>query len=226
MKMLSLDRRWLVIGCAVLALSVGLLVPRPSAFATHGAHVDATVPPELARTDPPLPSPDVSPTISRLTVDVCGAVQKPGVFEFAPGARAIDAVKVAGGPLPDADLDRVNLAQPLVDAMKLCVPRKGQSATADLSQSDEAPASYRPARHNGRGGHGKSSNKLLPGQTLDINTATADELMRLPGVGPGLAQRIVEFRQQNGPFQTVDDLQNVPGLGASKFDRLAPFVRL
>jgi len=224
--MFGFDQRWLVVGCGVLALAVGLLVPRPSAFATRGAHADATVPPELARTDAPLPPPDVSPTVSRLTVDVCGAVRNPGVLELAPGTRAIDAVKAAGGPLPEADLDRVNLAQPLVDAMKLCVPRKGQSAAFDSSQVDDAAAPYRSTRHHGRGAYGRTSNKLLPGQTLDVNTATADELTRLPGVGPGLAQRIVEFRLQNGPFQSTDDLQNVPGLGASKFERLAPFVRL
>ena len=210
----------------MLALAVGLLVPHPSAFATHGAHVDATVPPELTRPDSSLSaSPDVSPTTSRITVDVCGAVRKPGVLQFGPGARAVDAVKQAGGALPEADLDQVNLAQPLTDALKLCVPRKGQIVVADLAQTSGASTMYRP-RHHRRSSHGRSAHKLSPGQTLDVNTASAEELTQLPGVGPGLAQRIVDFRQQNGPFQTVDDLQNVPGLGASKFDRLAPFVRI
>ena len=222
----GLDQRWLAVGCAILALAVGLLVPRPSGFATRGAHVDATVPPELTRPDSSLPAlPGVSPTTSTLTVDVCGAVRKPGVLQFAPGARAVDAVRQAGGVLPDADLDQINLAQPLTDAMKLCVPRKGQTVVGDLAQGNDAPMAYHP-RHRRHSSHGRSAHKLLPGQTLDVNSASAEELTQLPGVGPGLAQRIIDFRQQNGPFQAVDDLQNVPGLGASKFDRLAPFVRI
>ncbi|MBV8670700.1 MAG: helix-hairpin-helix domain-containing protein, partial [Candidatus Eremiobacteraeota bacterium] len=82
------------------------------------------------------------------------------------------------------------------------------------------------ATHRARHGSSRSSHKLQPGQTLDINTATETELTQLPGVGPGLARRIVEYRTANGPFQTVDDLQNVSGIGPSKFDRMAPYIRL
>ena len=223
---LPFDQRVLVIGCAVLALVVGFFVPRPASFAIRTAPPEATVPPQLTRPDSALSaSIDTTPSASTLTVDVCGAVRKPGVFEFAPGARVVDALNRAGGALPEADLDQVNLAQPLADAMKLCVPRKGRIASDDLAQTNDEPTSYRP-RHHRRVSHSRSSHKLPPGQTLDVNTASAEELTQLPGVGPGLAQRIVDFRAQNGPFQTVDDLQNVPGLGPSKFDRLQPYVRL
>lgn len=226
MKLLPLDPRVLIAGCAVVALAVGFLMPRPTGFAVHEAAANATVPPQLTRSDLVLPSVDATPTASSATVDVCGAVRRPGVLEFAPGARVIDALNRAGGPLSDADLDQVNLAQPLVDAMKLCVPRKGQVAVGDVALASDASAAYQPARHHRRSSHGRSSHKLSPGQTLDVNTASVQELTQLPGVGPGLAQRIVDFRAQNGPFQTVDDLQNVPGLGPSKFDRLEPYVRL
>jgi competence protein ComEA len=133
--------------------------------------------------------------------------------------------------LPEADVEQINLAQPLSDAMKVMVPRKGQVLAVDQYaapplSSDGGP--FAGTRHRGRHSRGgsRSAHKLAPGQTLDVNTATADELVQLPGVGPGLAQRILDYRQQYGPFQTVDDLQNVPGIGPSKFDRLAPFVRL
>jgi competence protein ComEA len=158
-------------------------------------------------------------------VYVCGAVHRPGVYLFTPGVRVNDAIERAGGALADADLEQLNLAQALNDAMKIDVPKKGQILATTLTQeaptSEDGRANHR-ARH--RGGH--SSHKLQPGQTLDINTATEAELTQLPGVGPGLARRIVEYRTANGPFQTVDDLQNVSGIGPSKFDRMSPYIHL
>jgi competence protein ComEA len=226
MKTSQTDRRWVVLGCAILALALGLLLPRPGAFFAHAGQPDATVPPQLTKPDT-LPAPaDASPSPSVLTIDVCGAVHKPGVYRLAPGERVVDALKQAAGALPEADLDQVNLALPLADAMKVCLPRKGEVIVADLAQANDAGVSFRhPGRHR-HPSRGRSSHKLAPGQTLNVNTASIEELTQLPGVGPGLAQRIVDFRQQNGPFQTVEDLQNVPGLGPSKFDRLAPFVHL
>ncbi len=137
-----------------------------------------------------------------------------------------DGIARAGGALPDADLEQLNLAQPLSDAMKIDVPKKGEHVIADagFGTAPGPTASYghrRAGRHGGR-----SSHKLQPGQTLDVNTASESELTSLPGVGPSLARRIVEYRTENGPFQSVDDLQNVSGIGAAKFDRMAPFIHL
>ncbi len=224
---MQFDKRWIAIGGAIVLLGAGLLLPRP-AGPTRAATVstDATVPPQSTSTPA-----TASAAPSEIAVYVCGAVKRPGVYSFAPGSRVVDALQQAGGPLPEADVEQINLAQPLSDAMKVMVPRKGQV----LAPDQYAAAPYGPsdapsagAHRRGRHSHGgsRSSHKLAPGQTLDVNTATVDELVQLPGVGPSLAQRIVDYRQQYGPFQTVDDLQNVPGIGPSKFDRLAPFVRL
>ncbi len=223
----SFDKRWLVAGAAAVALAAGLLLPRP-AGSQHSAQPDPTVPPALSgnATSGSL-NPTTSPSPADVAVYVCGAVKSPGVYTFAPGARVIDAIKQAGGPLPDADVEQINLAQPLGDAMKVTVPHKGQTVAGESFVSNDAPSVS--ATHHRRS-HGRSSrssaHKLAEGQTLDVNTASAEELVQLPGVGPSLAQRIVDYRQQNGPFQTVDDLQNVPGIGPSKFDRMAPFIRL
>ncbi|MBV8170806.1 MAG: ComEA family DNA-binding protein [Candidatus Eremiobacteraeota bacterium] len=222
--MQSFDKRWLAAGAGVVALVVGILLPRQGGSVQPQAH-DATVPPTLIHaTGPPLAG-DPSPTPSSLTVYVCGAVRSPGVYTFAPGSRVIDALKEAGGPLADADVEQINLAAPLADAMKVTVPHKGQTLAIDraMTVDGDTPATH---RHRGHSRGGRSAHKLSEGESLDVNTASAEELVQLPGVGPSLAQRIVDYRQQNGPFQTVDDLQNVPGIGPSKFDRLAPFVRL
>jgi competence protein ComEA len=220
------DKRWLLLAGAVAALGLGLLLPRPLGPEHTSASAETTVPPPLAGAkefDRSLRT-EASPTPSEFSVYVCGAVRNPGVYTFAPGSRVVDALKQAGGPLPDADVEQINLAQLLSDAMKVTVPHKGQILAVEASTSDAAPTTHHHRRSHGRGTRG--AHKLADGQTLDVNTATPEELVQLPGVGPSLAQRIVDYREQNGPFQTVDDLQNVPGIGPSKFEKLAPFVRL
>ena len=171
-----------------------------------------------------------SPTPGTIAVYVCGAIRKPGVFKLAAGARVVDAVNQAGGLAKDADDEAINLAQPLVDGMKVDVPRKGQSPdpaasgeTTTATAAEPSTASHHSSHHHATGR--SSAHKLQPGQTLDINTAGESELTQLPGVGPSLARRIVEYRQANGPFATIDDIQNVSGVGPSKFAKMAPYLR-
>jgi competence protein ComEA len=191
--------------------------------------VEATVPGQLLAGDlglsaSPLPSP--LPRPSEIAVYICGDVRRPGVYRFGSDLRVADGIARAGGALPDADLEQLNLAQPMNDAMKVDVPKKGERIFTDTSSgAGLAPAAqygHRRASHRG----GRSSHKLQPGQMLNVNTASESELTSLPGVGPGLARRILDYRTENGPFQSVDDLQNVSGIGPSKFDRMAPFIRL
>jgi len=224
MPSMHFDKRWLLLGAAAIVLAIGLMLPRPGGPAPAIHVVDATVPPALVHPSSDVASPTDLPS-SEVTVYVCGAVKNPGVYTFTPGKRVVDALQRAGGPLADADTEQINLAEPLSDAMKVTVPRKGQVLALEAASSPDSTATGGRHHRRSRGGS-RSSHKLSAGQTLDVNTASAEELVQLPGVGPSLAQRIVDYRQQNGPFQTVDDLQNVPGIGPSKFDRLAPFVRL
>jgi competence protein ComEA len=192
---------------------------------TTVAASESTVPPQLLSSEAQVssdPSPAGQATPGQVIVYVTGDVKRPGVYEMTATARVADGISRAGGALADADLEQLNLAQPLADAMKVDVPKKGEHPAFAGFESDSysQPASHR-ARHGGR-----SSHKLAPGQTLDINTASEAELTQLPGVGPSLAARIVEYRTENGPFQSIDDLQNVSGIGPSKFDKMAPYVRL
>jgi competence protein ComEA len=123
-------------------------------------------------------------------VHVAGAVAAPGVFTLPEGSRVVDAIERAGGALPDADLGALNLAAPLQDGQQVYVPLPGES----------------PPQAAG-GGAGDGSGKV------NVNTAGAEELTALPGVGPVLAQRIVDFRQAHGPFKVLADLGEVSGIG-------------
>jgi len=218
--------RWLALAAALCALAIAFVAPhRPDAIVAP----DDSPPPALAS---PAPSPSIvaSPSPSQIAVYVCGAVRKAGVYRLPAGARVVDAVNQAGGLSGDADPEAINLAQPLNDGMKVDVPKKGAvpqdgSVAVDLRSTGRAQLD-RYSAHATHHGSRAGSHKLAPGQTLDLNTATESELIQLPGVGPSLARRIVEYREANGPFQTLDDLQNVSGIGASKFAKMEQFLRL
>ncbi len=220
---------------AIALLLVGMFVPRLPIVAPQQPASDlATVPPQLTAappTDAASPDPTVTAT-STLAVYVCGAVKRAGVYSIGAGNRVVDAIAQAGGAAQNADLEQLNLAQPIADGMKIDVPVKGQVIAQDGTDTSggalvsSAAGGYAPSRagrhHSSRSG----SHKLHEGQSLDVNTASESDLTQLPGVGPSLARRIVEYRQANGPFQTPDDLQNVSGIGPSKFAKMEPFIRV
>jgi competence protein ComEA len=233
MEKSAVVRRWVIGGAVVAALVLGILLPRhagePPGASAEG---NSTVPPQLTAGD--AASPSASPTpAAGVVVYVVGAVKHPAVYHLTQGTRVIDAIAKAGGSLENADLAQLNLAEPLQDAMKIEVPVKGQllarPAAGDFSAGDFTSTGMSGRHHGSRrysGGGAGSRHKLQEGQTLNVNAASAEELTQLPGVGRGLARRIIEYRNQNGPFQSVDDLQNVSGIGPSKFERLAPFVKI
>jgi competence protein ComEA len=219
---------------AAALFAAGMFAPRLQTQAPQISGADpATVPPQLTATpgvDNPTPLPLTSASAS-VAVYVCGAVRKTGVYMLDTGAREVDAIAKAGGAAPNADLEQLNLAQPLSDGMKIDVPVKGQVIAQESSDSTgttlESAAAGAAPRRSGRHHSSRSgSHKLHEGQTVNVNTATESELTQLPGVGPSLATRIVEYRQSNGPFQTPDDLQNVSGIGPSKFAKMEPFIRI
>ncbi|MCG0276701.1 MAG: helix-hairpin-helix domain-containing protein [Thermosediminibacteraceae bacterium] len=142
---------------------------------------------------------------SKIVVHVAGAVKNPGVYELDEGSRVIDAVKAAGGYLPEADIASINLAKKLHDEDKLYIPRVGES----------------PATGDAGSGGGSSSDGRI-----DINSAGLEELDRLPGIGPALAQRIIDYRNQHGPFKSVEELKNVSGIGEKRFEEIKNLVKV
>lgn len=139
----------------------------------------------------------------QIKVHVAGAVEKPGVYVFHEGDRVQDAVAAAGA-LPDADLDRLNLAQRLRDEAYIAVPRIGETPAATGAGSTPMPAAQ----------SGK----------LNINAASAKELEALPGIGATYAQRIVDYRTKNGPFQTIQQLVDAKIIPKSTFDKIKDLI--
>jgi competence protein ComEA len=146
-----------------------------------------------------------------VVVDVAGWVRHPGVYEFHQGDRVIDAVRRAGGPRPGADLTSINLAALLTDAEQVVVGRTGAGGRGPVASDGGGPA--------GAGGSSSGSGSLI-----NVNTATLDQLETLPGIGPALGQRIIDYRQAHGPFQSVDDLLNVSGIGDSRLADIRAMV--
>lgn len=142
-----------------------------------------------------------------ILVHAAGAVVHPGVYSVATEARVSDLLAAAGGPSPEADLDRVNLAAPLADGSRIYVPERGEDPPPVIA--GESPT--------GSSGGGAAPD---PGQAVNINTATAIQLEALPGVGPATAAAIVEHRERHGPFASVEDLIEVRGIGEAKLAAL------
>lgn len=141
-----------------------------------------------------------------VVLHVLGAVVDPGIVELPLGSRVVDAIAAAGGPTDDADLAAVNLARVVVDGEQLRLPAVG-----------EAP----PPGAAGAGGVGGAAGSGASADgRININTADAAGLEQLPGVGPAIAARIIAWREQNGPFRSVDELTAVSGIGEKTLDGL------
>jgi len=164
-------------------------LPRPVTIQASGGGAS----PQAAA---PFASPSPSPAV--IVVDVAGWVRHPGVYEFTEGDRVIDAIQRAGGGRHGANLTSINLAALLTDGQQIVVWKRG-------SGPGGAPGA------SAVGGSGQAQ-----GSMININTATLDELETLPGIGPALGQRIIDYREQHGPFRSVDDLLNVSGIGKKR----------
>ena len=139
-----------------------------------------------------------TPTPAMINVYVSGAVRQPDVYVLPLGALVKDAVAKAGGATADADLDRINLALRLADQMQVYVPRQGEAIATPKAASGSATLSA----------------------PININSANLEELDKLPGIGPSIAQAILDYRTQNGPFKTIEDINNVKGIGDALFAKI------
>ncbi|MGK2881243.1 MAG: ComEA family DNA-binding protein [Mycobacterium sp.] len=180
----------------------------------------ANLPPvEMVSSPPNPPGPEQSQAIS-VVVSVVGLVHKPGLVTLAPGARIADALAAAGGAHNGADLVGLNIAQRVTDGQQIVVgiaPLPGQTTALGSSVSPGAPES---------GAAPTAAQDGPPAVVLDLNTATAEQLEELPGIGPVTAAAIVTWRESNGPFTSVDQLAEVDGIGPARLDRLRDQVRV
>lgn len=202
----------LVLAVVALVAAVAAVVlawssaARPAAV-SHAAAVPGVAVPQLSGApvvaSPPGAAP--SPASSTVVVDVAGKVRRPGLVKLAGGARVADAITAAGGMLPGTSTAGLSLARRLVDGEQLLVGLPQQPAVAGAPPASAAAGATGP---------------------VDLNTATVSDLDALPGIGPVLAQRVLDWRTAHGSFTSVDQLREVSGLGGKKFDALAPLVRV
>jgi competence protein ComEA len=194
--MMDIDKR--LLAAAVVVLIVGFFggmkyadfkAEKEQARLTLTEAAEATVPQnEKAETN----------TVKDIKVYVTGAVSKPGVYSLREGDRVYQAVEMAGGLLADAEAKGVNMAAPLKDGDPIVIPKKGEEISPNTNQLATANQSAKSGKVN-------------------INTANVQELDSLKGIGPALAQRIVDYRESHGPFKSLEDLKKVSGIGEKKF---------
>jgi competence protein ComEA len=189
----------LFVGLAVLAILAAVVI------GVRGRQLRPKAPPSADLYVPP-----AQPVVpSTITVQVAGAVHFPGLKSLPRGARVNDAVQAAGGPSAEADMDRVNLAAPVDDGERIDVPSRAASSAPNPLEATTAKP---------------SEPQVSAARPLNLNTATAEQLEALPGVGPSLAQAIVGYRRQSGGFRRVEDLEAVPGIGPKRLADLRPYV--
>jgi comEA protein len=219
-------RRLAVLGVLVLLLTSAVVLgvrvvwarsaaqPQPVAATAHGPPaglVSRSVPVAFASGGATgLPS-----AAGVLLVHVVGQVRHPGVVRLRPGARVLDAVKAAGGATSSADLNHLNLARVVADGEQIVVPKAGESLMGGLPGVGGAGSGS-----TGQGSTGVGS----AGGLIDLNTADAAALDSLPGVGPVLAQRILDWRTQHGRFTSVAELGEVTGIGDKILAQISPKV--
>jgi competence protein ComEA len=206
-----------VIGLSVLAVGAGgywLLRPPPVPIESS---LPRAAPPTSTVGSVPTAAPVDAGQASTTTtvampmlVHVAGHVATPGVYRLPPDSRVADAIALAGGPTATALSDAVNLAEPLHDGDRVYLP--------GIDDASGVPPGVTPSVQV------SAASATGPPGPVDLNTATAERLDSLPGVGPSTAAAIVAHRQVNGPFATVDDLDAVRGIGPSKLDALRDLV--
>lgn len=204
------------------AASGGASVPTPTPGVAVPDRTPAPSPSAAASPPASLSSPSTSwgPSAAEVVVDVVGQVEAPGLVRLPAGSRVDDAVRAAGGARPGADLRRVNLARVLADGEQLVVPAPGEQLPSPPSLSAAQHPGATAGGSAGAGGAGGASSTA----PLDLNSATLADLDALPGVGPVLAQRILDWREQHGRFTAVEELGEVPGFGPATMARLTPLL--
>lgn len=147
----------------------------------------------------------------RPQVSVLGAVRNPGMYTLAKHSQVDDAIREAGGVTEEADLTQIDFSEPVADGQKIYVARKTANHAPSVSNLIEESKA-------------RSQKKALPAGSININTASLSELDALPGVGPAIAQRIIDYRSAHGKFHSVEEIKNVKGIGDKTFEKLKNYI--
>lgn len=153
-----------------------------------------------------------------ITVHIIGEVKYPGVVVLKEGSRVVDAIGAAGGETDDADLNSLNLAYMLNDGEKIYVPNKQETKDENKNYIEGGGGT-----NISQAGTDQNNSK---NEKININTAGEDELMKITGIGESTAKKIIEYRNQNGRFKTIEDIKKIPGIGDSKYNNMKEEIRV
>ena len=211
---LDLARRWWRLVAVVLVAAVAWLLaaprgPVPTSIALSGPQLGRSAAADGRSAGAAVPGATPKPKVRHVVVHVAGAVRSPGVYHVRAPGRLIDAVHRAGGLTADADLTQINLAARLTDGRAIIVPRLGPAPGAAVGGSAVAPGT------SAAGGVGGA-----PVGKVSVNSATAEQLDGLDGIGPGMAAAIIALRTKLGGFSRIDQLDEVPGVGEKRLANL------
>lgn len=198
-------REWVFIGVGVILLVIALI----GFFRPFTPEIADEVSLDWMQISKEEGSEEANKVESIFIVDVKGEVVSPGVYEVKEGERIIDVIQLAGGLTTNADETRVNLAALLEDEMVVYIPKLGEDAEGQMFSVT-----------NIGGGQSKDDGKVA------INRATSAELETLPGIGPAKAAAIISYREQHGPFKTVEDLLNISGIGPKSLEKIKDHVMI
>lgn len=154
-------------------------------------------------------------TDNSIIVYICGAVKESKVITLPEDSRISDAIDAVGGLTDDADLTNINLAYILEDGEKIYIPKKGEEPQ---NEDSTASSSVQSSSYSNYSVASTKSNKI------NINKATQTELETIPGVGPSTALKIIEYREQNGKFSSIEDIKNVSGIGDAKYEKMKDYI--
>lgn len=142
---------------------------------------------------------------NKIKIHIAGAVEKEGIVEIEEESRIQDAIEEAGGLKENANLIKINLAKKLEDGEKIYIPYQGEENEESVSEADES---------------GKKETQI------NINTAGITELTQIPGVGAATAQKIIDYRQKNGKYKTIEEIKNVSGIGEAKYEKIKEYIKI
>lgn len=170
-------------------------------------------------------------TNETIVVHVSGAVNIEGIVELDSGSRIANAIEKAGGVKENADMTDINLAYPLEDGMKIYIPTK-EETEANKNNENTSDESY--VTSSSGGVNSKEATNSIPNSSttdttskkVNINTATQEELDTLPGIGPSIAAKIIDYREQNGKFNSIEEIKEVSGIGEAKYEKIKDSITI
>lgn len=157
----------------------------------------------------------------KIIIYITGAVQNEGVYELDENSRIADSIEKAGGLTEEADIKNLNLAYVLEDGMKIYVPKKSDN----INEIEDNTDTY-VSKENSNASDSKNTSSSTQNSKININTATQAELETLPGIGPSIAMKIINYRKENGKFSSVEDIKKVSGIGDSKYLQIKDLIKI